>query len=278
MTRLAKGNRPDMTELNERPFAVVTGASSGIGHELAGELAERGFDLLVVAENEEITTAPARLERPGAQVTAMRADLTVPTEVDAFATKIKSLNRPVNVLAINAGVGISGGFVQDTSLDDQLAVVDLNVRSAVHLVKLLLPDMVDRAAGRLLFTSSIAATSPGPFQAVYHASKAFLQSFAQGLREELKGTGVTVTAVMPGPTETRFFERAGMTDTKLGAGPKDDAAEVARQAVEAMLAGKDHVITGSFRNKAQAVAGRVLPDRMLTAIQRRVSAPGTAKK
>lgn len=267
-----------MTDLNERPLAVVTGASSGIGYELARELAEQGFDLLVAAENDEITRTPGQLEPLGGQVTAMQVDLSVPKEVDGFAAKIKSMNRPVNVLAVNAGVGISGGFVQDTSLADQLAVVDLNVRSAVHLTKLLVPDMVDRAHGRVLFTSSIAATSPGAFQAVYHASKAFLQSFAQGLREELMGTGVTVTAAMPGPTETRFFERAGMTDTKLGTGPKDDAAEVARQAVEALLAGKDHVVTGSFRNKAQAVAGRVLPDRMLTAIQRRVTAPGTAKK
>jgi short-subunit dehydrogenase len=156
--------------------------------------------------------------------------------------------------------------------------VDLNVRSAVHLAKLLVPDMVDRSQGKVLFTSSIAATAPAPFQAVYHASKAFLQHFAQGLREELKGTGVTVTAAMPGPTETRFFERAGMTDTKLGAGPKDDAAEVAKEAVQALMAGKDHVVTGSLRNKAQSVVGHLLPDRMLTAIQRRVSAPGTAKK
>lgn len=267
-----------MTELNERPLAVVTGASSGIGHELAKELARQGFDLLVVAENEAITAVPAQLERAGSQVTAMRADLTVPAEVDGFATKIRSLNRPVSVLAINAGVGVSGGFVRDTSLTDQLTVVDLNVRSAVHLVKLLVPDMVDQRRGRLLFTSSIAATSPGPFQAVYHASKAFLQSFAQGLREELRNTGVTVTAVMPGPTGTRFFARAGMTETKIGADPKDDAADVARQAVDALLAGKDHVVTGSLRNKVQVVAGRVLPDRLLTAIQRRVSAPGTAHR
>jgi len=267
-----------MTRLNDRPLAVVTGASSGIGYELARELAEHGFDLLVVAEDDGITTAPGHLERPGAQVTAMRVDLTDPTAVDGLAERITALNRPVDVLAVNAGVGVSGGFVHDTALADQLAVVDLNVRSAVQLTKLLLPGMVDRAKGRLLFTSSIAATAPGPFQAVYHASTAFLQSFAQGLREELRGTNVTVTAVMPGPTDTRFFERAGMTDTKLGAGEKDSAAEVAKEAVAAMLAGKDHVITGSFRNKAQAVAGRVLPDRMLTAIQRRVSAPGTAKK
>lgn len=267
-----------MTDLNDRPLAVVTGASSGIGHELAKELAAQGFDLLVVAETDEITTVPAQLERAGSQVTAMKADLTVPKEVEGFAAKVRAMNRPVSVLAVNAGVGVSGGFVRDTSLADQLAVVDLNVRSAVHLVKLLVPDMVDRARGRLLFTSSIAATSPGPFQAVYHASKAFLQSFAQGLREELKDTGVTVTAVMPGPTATRFFERAGMTDTKIGADPKDDATEVARQAVHATLAGKDHVVTGSLRNKVQTVAGRLLPDRLLTAVQRRVSAPGTAHK
>jgi short-subunit dehydrogenase len=267
-----------MTDANDRPLAVVTGASSGIGYALAAELADQGFDLLVAAENDEITKAPGQLERPGAQVTAIQVDLSVPKEVDAFAAKIKALNRPVAVLALNAGVGVSGGFVQDTSLKDQLAVVDLNVRSAVHLAKLVVPGMVDRAQGRVLFTSSIAATLPAPFQAVYHASKAFLQSFAQGLREELKGTGVTVTAAMPGPTETRFFERAGMTDTKLGAGPKDDAAEVAKEAVQALLAGKDHVVTGSLRNKAQAVVGHLLPDRMLTAIQRRVSAPGSAKK
>jgi short-subunit dehydrogenase len=148
----------------------------------------------------------------------------------------------------------------------------------VHLTKLLLPAMVERGVGRLVYTSSIAATTPSPFQAVYHASKAFLQSFAQSLREELRDTGVTVTAVMPGPTDTRFFERAGLTDTKLGAADKDSAAEVAKEAVEATLAGKDHVVTGSFRNRAQAVAGRVLPDRMLTAIARRMSAPGSARK
>jgi short-subunit dehydrogenase len=267
-----------MTEVSERPLAVVTGASTGIGYALAAELASEGFDLLVAAENDEITQAPARLERPGAQVTAIQVDLAVPKEVDAFAAKIKALGRSVEVLAINAGVGVSGSFVRDTSLQDQLTVVDLNVRSAVHLAKLMVPDMVDQAQGRVLFTSSIAATAPGPFQAVYHASKAFLQSFAQGLREELKGTGVTVTAAMPGPTETRFFERARMTDTKLGAGPKDDADEVAKEAVQALMAGKDHVVTGSLRNKAQAVVGHLLPDRMLTAIQRRVSAPGTAKK
>ena len=266
-----------MTDVTDRPLAVVTGASSGIGYELAREFAERDFDVVVVAENAEITSVPGAVERPGSQVTAIQADLALPSEVDALADRIGEFGRPVAVLAMNAGVGISGGFVRDTELADQLAVVDLNVRSTVHLAKRLLPAMADRGSGRVLFTSSIAATAPGPFQAVYHASKAFVQSFAQGLREELRGSGVTVTAVMPGPTETRFFERAGMTDTKIGAGPKDPAAEVAKQAVAATLAGKDHVVTGSLRNRVQSVAGHVVPDRILTAVQRRMSAPGTGR-
>jgi uncharacterized protein len=264
--------------MNTRPLAVVTGASSGIGYELARELAHREHDLVITAENEAIVEAAKHCEGIGAEVTAVRADLRDPTELERFAARVQELGRPVDVLAINAGVGMSGDFVTGTVLADQLAVVDLNVRSAVHLAKLLLPAMVDRGSGRLLFTSSIAATSPGPFQTVYHASKAFLQSFAQGLREELRGRGISVTALMPGPTETRFFERAGMTDTKIGAGPKDFAPEVARQAVEALLAGKDHVVAGSLRNKVQTVAAHVLPDRLLTAVSRKASAPGSAKR
>jgi len=264
--------------MNPRQLAVVTGASSGIGYELAREFAERGYDLVITAENAAITEAAQHCERLGVEVTAIRADLRDPTELERFAAQAQGGGRPVDVLAINAGVGVSGDFVTDTVLADDLAVVDLNVRSAVHLAKSLVPAMVTRGRGRVLFTSSIAATSPGPFQTVYHASKAFLQSFAQGLREELRDRGVSVTALMPGPTETRFFKRAGMTDTKIGAGPKDPAAEVARQAVDALLAGKDHVVAGSIRNKVQAVAGRVLPDRLLTAVHRKASEPGTAKR
>jgi short-subunit dehydrogenase len=256
---------------------VVTGASSGIGYELARELAGRGFDLMVVAENEEILDSPGHMERLGAAVTAVRADLTRHEEVEMLADRVRRLGQPVSVLAVNAGVGVSGGFVDGTTIAQQLTVVDLNVRSAVHLSRALLPDMVANGTGHVLFTSSIAATTPAPFQAVYHASKAFLQSFAQALREELRGTGVTVTAVMPGPTETRFFARARMRDTKIGAGTKDDAATVARQATDALLAGKDHVITGALKNKVMAVAGRLLPDRVLTAVQRRATAPGSAK-
>ena len=131
------------------------------------------------------------------------------------------------------------------------------MRSTVHLCKLVLADMVERDEGRMLFTSSIAATMPGSFQAVYNASKSFVQSFALALRNELKDTGVTVTSLMPGPTDTEFFERADMEDTKVGAEEKDDPAEVARQGYEALMAGKERVVGGSFKNKVQVAAGKV---------------------
>lgn len=263
--------------MNTRPLAVVTGASSGIGYELARELAQRGHDLVLTAENEAISAAAEQVERLGADVTVVRADLRDPKEVERLAEQVRQTGRTVEVLVVNAGVGASGDFVSGTTLADQLSVVDLNVRSAVHLVKLLLPDMVDHGRCRLLFTSSIAATAPGPFQTVYHASKAFLQSFGQGLREELRGHGVTVTTLMPGPTATRFFERAGMTDTKVGAGPKDPAPEVARQGLDALFAGKDRIVPGSLRNTVQTALSHVIPDRLLTAVQRKATAPGTAE-
>jgi short-subunit dehydrogenase len=138
--------------------------------------------------------------------------------------------------------------------------------------------MVARRQGRVLITSSIAGTMPAPFEAVYGASKAFLKSFAEGIREELKDTGVTVTALMPGATETEFFHRAGMDDTKIGVSEKDDPADVAREGYEALMAGKDHVVAGSFKNKVQAAAGHVLPDPLVASQHRKMSQPGSAKK
>jgi short-subunit dehydrogenase len=138
--------------------------------------------------------------------------------------------------------------------------------------------MVARDEGRILFTSSIASTMPGSFQAVYNASKSFVQSFALALRNELKETDVTVTSLMPGPTETEFFERAEMEDTKVGSEEKDDPAEVARQGFEALMAGKERVVAGSFKNKAQAAAGRVLPDSAKAEMHRKMAEPGSAEE
>jgi short-subunit dehydrogenase len=154
----------------------------------------------------------------------------------------------------------------------------LNVTSAVHLTRLLLPEMVERGTGRVLFTSSIAATAPGPYHATYAASKAFLYSFAEAIRYELRDTGVTVTSLMPGPTDTDFFERAGMEDTRIGAMEnKDDPAEVAREGFEALMSGRSHVIAGSARNRVQATAAKFLPEGAKARTQAAMTEPGTAE-
>jgi short-subunit dehydrogenase len=222
-------------------LALVTGASSGIGLELARQFAEHGYDLIINAEDDELAAAEASLAG---------------TEG----------GRPLDAAALNAGIGVNGDFTRDIPLDDDLRLIAVNVTAVVHLAKRLLPQMVERGAGRVLITSSVAATMPGPYYATYAASKAFLQSFAQAIRFELKDTGVTVTALQPGPTDTEFFERADMEDTKAGQGKKDDPAEVAKDGFEALLAGKDHVIAGSVKNKAQVAGAKPLPEKARAAM------------
>ncbi|MEV8127401.1 SDR family NAD(P)-dependent oxidoreductase [Streptomyces sp. NPDC085944] len=257
-----------------RPLALVTGASSGIGYELAALFAEHGYDLVVNAEDERLEHAAGRLRETGVEVRAVRADLRRPEGVDHLVAALTGLT--VDVAALNAGVGQGGAFV-DTGLADDQSVIDLNVSSTVRLTKPILRDMVARGVGRLMFTSSVAATMPGSFQSVYNASKSFVQSFAQALQEEVGDTGVTVTSFMPGPTETDFFRRAGMTDTKVGTMPKDDPAQVARQAFDAVMKGRGKLVTGSAKTKAQGVADKVLPDRVKAAVHRRMAEPGTAQ-
>ncbi|MFJ9770532.1 SDR family NAD(P)-dependent oxidoreductase [Kitasatospora sp. NPDC101157] len=257
-----------------RPLAVVTGASSGIGYELARQFADHGFDLLINAEDGGLAAAAESLRADGAVVTDVHADLRTRHGVETLWSAIAATGRPVSAVALNAGVGRGGAFV-DTDLCDELEIIDLNITSTVRLAKHLLRDMTARGEGRVLITSSIAATMPGPFQAVYNASKSFLQSFAQALQNELKDTGVTVTALMPGPTETDFFRRADMTDTKLGQEDKDDPAQVARQGFEALMAGKDKVTAGSLKTRAQAAANKVLPDSTKAEVHRRMAEPGS---
>ncbi len=233
-------------------LVVVTGASRGIGLALAKELADRGHDLLVCADEEDITTAAEQLRLGGADVTAVRSDLATREGVQALVAAVSGLGRPVDVLALNAGIGVSGPFVE-TPLEDHLRLIALNVSSVVQTARELLPGMVQRGAGRLLVTSSIAAIQPGPWYSTYAASKAFLLSFAEALRYELKDRGVSVTALMPGPTDTAFFDRADMQDTVVYSMDKDDPADVARDAIDGLLAGDDHVVAGSVKNKLQAM-------------------------
>lgn len=261
-----------------RPLAVVTGASSGIGYELAKQFAQNGFDLIVTATGPGVDQAAQAFEGLGAKVETVQADLATYDGVEMLYGKIQATNRPVDAIAINAGVGIGGDFARETDLKDELNLINLNVVSSVHLAKRVVKDMVDRGQGRILFTSSIAALMPGPFEAVYAASKAFLHSFSEGLRGELKDTGVTVTALMPGPTDTNFFHRAEMDDTKVGASEKDDPAEVAKQGFEALMAGKDDIVAGSLKTKLQGTVTKVLPDTVSTEQHRQMAEPGSANK
>ncbi len=260
-------------------LAVVTGASTGIGRKIAEEFAQHGFDLVLAADDDALDSTVAELEAPDRKVWGVHGDLASYAGVMELADRVEALDRPVDVLVLNAGVGVGGPFAESPeSLNEQLRVVNLNVVSTVHLAKRLLPAMVERGSGRLVVVSSTVAGLPGPYQATYNASKAFLSSFAAAVDEELRGTGVTVTTVLPGVTDTEFFARAGMRDTKIGATSfKDDPARVARETYRAVMAGRDHVVTGPLYNWAFILAGRLLPDRLLARIHRPLSKPGSAR-
>ena len=265
-------------DTSDRPLALVTGASSGIGLELAKQFAEHDFDLIVTAEDDELATAAATLQGMGARVEAVRVDLAASGGVDELWRRVTAAGRPLDAAALNAGVGAGGAFATDTALADELYIVDLNVRSTVELAKHVVREMVARGQGRILFTSSIASTMPGTYQAVYNASKAFVQSFALALRAELKDTAVTVTSLMPGPTDTEFFERADMLDTRVGSGKKDDPADVARDGFAALMNGDERVVSHSLSTKLQGRGSRFMPDRAKAAMHRRMAEPGSGKK
>ncbi|MHA7649256.1 SDR family NAD(P)-dependent oxidoreductase [Mycobacterium sp. ML4] len=254
-------------------LAMITGASSGIGFELAKCFAEHGYDLVIAAEDAGIDDAATRLRRCGVHVRPIRVDLRTGKEVEKLYRQVSAEGRPLDAAALNAGVGLGGSFV-DSSVEDALSLIDLNVRSVVHLARLILPDMVQRNSGKLLFTSSIASTMPGSHQAVYNASKSFVQSLSEALHDELRKTDVTVTALMPGVTDTNFFRRAGMANTRVGRmSLKDDPAEVARHGFEALMDGDRKVVAESLLTKAMSIGNRLLPDSVKAAANRVISVP-----
>jgi short-subunit dehydrogenase len=267
-----------MNTTQTRPLAVVTGASNGIGLELAKQFAQNGFDLVITSTGPSIEDAAQICEAFNAQVHPVQADLTTYDGVEKLYSEIKAVGRPVEAIALNAGVGVGGEFAHETDLKDELNLINLNVVSTVHLAKRVVKDMVDQGHGRMLFTSSIASIMPGPFEAVYAASKSFVHSFAEGLRNELKDTGVTVTSLMPGPTDTNFFHRAGMDDTKAGSGQKDDPAQVAKQGFEALMDGKDSIVAGSLKTRIQGNVSKVLSDTANAEQHRHLTKPGSGEK
>jgi short-subunit dehydrogenase len=259
---------------NEGKFAIVTGASSGIGYELAKCCAEDGFTLLIAADDPKIYQVARELKEAGSEVEAIQTDLALTEHVD---TVVDALNgRPVDALIANAGHGLGGAFL-DQDFEDARHVLDTNITGTIYLAHRIGREMRKRGQGRILFTGSIAGFIPGTFDAVYNATKAFIDSFSFALRNELKDTGVTVTCLMPGATDTEFFKRAGMEDTKIGQSKKDDPADVARVGYEAMMEGEGDVVSG-WKNKILATVANVTPAELLAEQHRKKAEPGSANK
>jgi short-subunit dehydrogenase len=254
-------------------LAIVTGASSGIGYHLAKQCVENNFDLLIAADEPSISDAAVELAAAGATVEPLEVDLATAEGVDLLYQAVRG--RPVGALLANAGHGLGGAFLEQT-FDDIQHVIDTNVTGTLALIHKIGRDMVDRHQGRILITGSIAGLLPGTFQAVYNGTKALLDSFAYALRAELKDSGVTVTCLMPGATETDFFERADMLDTKVATQKKTAPEDVARAGFEAMMKGDGEVVTG-WNNKLRAAISHVVPSSVLAELHRREAAPGTGK-
>jgi short-subunit dehydrogenase len=259
-------------------LALVTGASSGIGLELAKELANRGYDLVIASAGERLSGAAEEIRLRGHEVVEVNADLATRDGVNQLWAKVQSLGRPVDIACINAGVGV-GGLFAETDLDAELNMVELNCVGTVQLAKSVVRQMKELNAGKILFTASIAGEMVAPREAVYAATKAFVLSFAHSLRFELKDSGITITALQPGPTDTDFFHRAGMDDTEVGQKGKSESqpGDVARQGIDALLAGKDHVYAASVKTKLEGALANVVPGSLKGAMHEKMAKPNSEK-
>ena len=262
--------------MNERPLALVTGASSGIGLELAKVLAAEGYDLALAADRPLGEAEDAAKAAGAAVALSLQADLSKAGGVDSLYERIRALERPVEVLCANAGHGLGQAFL-DEDLDEAMGVLETNVLGTIRLIWRVGRDMREHGSGRILITSSTASQTPGPWAAVYFASKAALESFGQSLRVENKDTGVGVTLLLPGATDTEFFKRAKSTDTKGAAGPMDEASAVARAGFEALMRGDSEVIYGEH-NKEAAAEARTKSEAENAEVAGQVLRPGSDKE
>ena len=259
-----------------RELALVTGASSGIGYSLAQELANRGYDLIVCSAGERLSAAADDFRRAGVTVIDVQQDLATYDGVMELWKQVEALSRPLAIACLNAGVGV-GGLFRDTDLNEELNMVQLNCAGTVHLAKHIVKHMTAHNAGRILFTASIAGEMVAPREAVYAATKAFDLSFAHSLRYELRDTGITVTALQPGPTDTDFFHRAHMDNTKVGSEGKKESQpeEVAKQGIEALLKGEDHVYAASMKTKLEGMMANIVPGAVKGAMHEKMAKPKT---
>ncbi|MBI3967434.1 MAG: SDR family oxidoreductase [Chloroflexi bacterium] len=261
----------------ERQHVLITGASSGIGAELARVFAEHGYDLVLVARREAELAALGRqlAASHGVDFHVIPADLADPVAPGQLVDTLRERGLTIDILVNNAGYGLHGAFAQ-TDLDTELRMIQLNVTALTHLTKLLLPGMLARRRGRVLNVASTASFMPGPFMAVYYATKAYVLSFSEAIANELQGTNVTVTALCPGPTHTGFAAAASANRMQLFTGPRVmDAATVARIGFAALMRGRRVVIPG-FRNRWLIRAAGLLPRSLVLQITRRLQAPSPA--
>lgn len=256
-------------------LAVVTGASTGIGYELAKCAAQDGYDLIIAADEPRINQAAVSLKEFGTSVDAIETDLSTEEGVDRLLENIEASGRSVDLLMANAGRGLGKGFL-DQDFAEARKVVDTNIVGTIYLVQQVGNLMRSRGQGRILLTGSIAGFMPGSYQAVYNGTKAFINSFSFALREELKDSGITVSCLMPGPTDTEFFQRADLTDTSVGQAKKDDPADVAKVGYDAMMDGEGDVVSG-WKNKLQAAVANVTPASMLAHPHAKMAEPGSGK-
>jgi short-subunit dehydrogenase len=261
--------------VSTRPFAIVTGASAGIGYELALLCAKNEFDLLIAADQTKIADAAEAFRTRGVSTEFVEADLATLEGVDRLYSAAKG--RPVDYLLANAGHGLGRGFL-DQDFAEARHVIDTNITGTIYLIQKVGREMRTRGQGRILITGSIAGFMPGTFHAVYNGTKAFIDSFSFALRAELKDSGVTVTCLMPGATDTEFFERADLMDTAVGQDEnKDDPADVARAGFDAMMRGDGDVVSG-WKNKIQTTIANVTPAGVLAEQHRKMTEPGSDEK
>jgi short-subunit dehydrogenase len=255
-------------------LALVTGASSGIGLFLAEELAKREYDVVVCSAGDRLETSAQQLEANPVQITSIRADLATRDGVEQLWREVESFGRNLDIACINAGVGV-GGLFSETDLEAELNMVELNCAGTVQLAKYVVNHMISHGEGKVLFTASIAGEMVAPREAVYAATKAFVLSFAHSLRYELRDSGISVTALQPGPTNTDFFHRAGMDNTQVGSEGKSESqpADVARQGIEALLAGKDHVYAASGKTKLEGILANLVPGAAKGAMHEKMAKP-----
>jgi short-subunit dehydrogenase len=245
-------------------YALITGATNGIGYELAKLFAKDKYNLVLVARDErELEVKSAELKAQGVDVVTICRDLFNREEAFSVYDEVKSKGIVVDVLVNNAGQGVYGKF-EDTDIERELRIIDLNIAAVVILTKCFLKDMIALNSGKILNLASIASKAPGPWQSVYHGTKAFVLSFSEAIRDETKDYNIVITALLPGVTDTDFFNKADMNSSKAVQDPDDmaDPAGVAKDGYDALMAGKDKIISG-LKNKLQTNMGNILPDTVL---------------